>query len=374
MHSRAIALLFFLSALVVSLRAELLVEEKLVKRKDIEVMQVVRNYLFQDSSLTYRYHLSPDGKDLLSGQWGDYFFGLKHGTVNNGSWCTWNFLQVNQIENRRATNLLSQAPVQKTGMSRFAGGQIAEFIWEGGISFRLLQYEGMPEWLFGRVQIPEERNDLEVGLSAWPGGAHWESPGRERHLLIQGHDLTMTNATQNIPFDSKQESALALYNRNYSERNGNFLVFDASQIACLSAGAGNKVQMNFKPAAGVGEVTFAMSYFLDADPGESVARFLGEQATNIIDILQKVDWTPKFDSSGFQRDWQRCQALLEILRKSEVSALQELNAQAESQLADLQARFAAGEAANDLGQCSSAWQKLEQLRLQLGKAWLDALK
>ncbi len=117
-----------------------------------------------------------------------------------------------------------------------------------------------------------------------------------------------------------------------------------------------------------------MSYFLDADPGESVARFLGEQATNIIDILQKVDWTPKFDSSGFQRDWQRCQALLEILRKSEVSALQELNAQAESQLADLQARFAAGEAANDLGQCSSAWQKLEQLRLQLGKAWLDALK
>lgn len=376
MHSRAFIMFFSLTALVVSLRAELLVEEKLVKRRDVEVLQVVRDYLFRDASLTYRYHLNPDGKTLLTGQWGDYFFGLKHGTINNGSWCTWNFLQVNQIVKGRGSNLLSRAPVQKTGMSRFAGGQLAEFIWEGGISFRLIQYEAMPEWLFGRVQLPEGNDDLEVALSAWPGGTHWESPGRERHLVIMDNDLTLSNSLQKIPFAPAQGNALALYNRNYSERNGNFLLFEGAQVASLSANAGgnNKVQMNFKPAPGVQEISFAMSYFLDADPGESVARFLGEQAPNIIDMLRKVDWAPKFDGSGFQRDWRRCQDLLAILRKSEAPELRELSAKAEEQLTDLQRRFAEGEAANDPGQCSAAWQELEQLRLQMGKAWLDTLR
>ncbi|MFA6931501.1 MAG: hypothetical protein WCT05_14345 [Lentisphaeria bacterium] len=360
----------------VRLHAQLLVEEKEVERDGKKVLQVKREYLFKQSSLIYRYHLDPDEKTLLKGKWGDYFFGLKHGTVNNGSWCTWDFLQVNQLQKGRRANLLNQAPVTKTGMSRFAGGQLAEFVWQGGISFRLIQYEAMPEWLFGRVQLPEQTADLEVVLGAWPGGTHWESPGRERHLVLQENDLLLTNALQNIPFAEGQGNALALYNRNYSERNGNFLVFDGSQVASLTANAGgnNKVQMIFKPADGKREFTFAMSYFLDVDPGETVARFLGEQAPNIIEILQKVDWNPAFDSSGFQRDWQRCRELLAILQKSNIVQLQELSGHAGRQLDELRQRFADGEAANDSGQCSTAWQELEVLRLQLGKAWLETLK
>ena len=369
-------ILFFVLFSGVMSQAQLLVEEKEEERDGAKMLQVKREYLFKQSSLIYRYNLDPDDKTLLKGKWGDYFFGLKHGTVNNGSWCTWDFLQVNQLQKGRRTNLLNQAPVTKTGMSRFAGGQLAEFVWTGGISFRLIQYEAIPEWLFGRVQLPEKTADLEVVLGAWPGGTHWESPGRERHLVLQQNDLLLTNAPQNIPFAEENGNALALYNRNYSERNGNFLVFEGSQIAGLTANAGgnNKVMMYFKPADGKREFTFAMSYFLDVDPGETVARFLVEQSPNIIDMLQKVDWNPAFDSSGFQRDWQRCRKLLTILLKSNLAQLQERSRQAEQQLADLRQRFAAGETANDPGQCSTAWQELEGLRLQLGKAWLETLK
>jgi len=358
------------------LYAQLLVEENEVEREGTKGLQVKREYLFKQSSLIYRYSHDPETKALLKGKWGDYFFGLNHGTVNNGSWCTWDFLQVNQLQKGRRINLLNLAPVTKTGMSRFAGGQLAEFVWPGGITFRLIQYEAMPEWLFGRVQLPEQIADLEVALGAWPGGTHWESPGRERHLLLQGNDLLLTNTPQNVPFVTEQGNALALYNRNYSERNGNFLIFEGSQVAGLTANAGgnNKVQMNFKPADGKRELTFALGYFLDADPGETVARFLGEQAPNIIEILQKVDWNPAFDSSGFQRDWQRCRELLAILQKSNIVQLQELSGQAAGQLDQLRQRFADGEAANDPGQCSTAWQELGGLRLQLGKAWLETLK
>ena len=358
------------------LRAQLLVEEKEVERDGKKVLQVEREYRFKESSLRYRYHLEPGQTALLKGKWGDYFFGLNHGVVNNGSWCTWNFLQVDQVEKGRRTNLLNQTPVIKTGMSRFAGGQLAEFVWSGDISFRLVQYEAMPEWFFGRVQLPEGSADLEVVLNAWPGGTHWESPGRERRLALPGEDFLLSEKPQNIPVAGGKGNALALYNRNYSERNGNFLVFEGTQVAALTAktGGNNMVQLRFTPLEGKQHVTFALGYFRNADPGETVARFLGEQSPNIIDMMQKVEWNPAFDTSEFRRDWQRCGKLLVILQQSNVAELEELSKNAGKQLDELQQRFAAGETANDPGQCSTVWQELEELRLKLGKAWLDTLK
>ncbi len=360
------------------LQAELLMEDQRIERNGTNVRQISRDYLFKASSLHYRYHLDAESDTLLSGRWGDYFFGLKHGTINNGSWCTWDFLQVNRTVQGRSRNLLKQAPVAKTGMSRFEGGELAEFIWPGGISFRLIQFEAMPDWLFGRVLLPEGEagSDLNVSLGAWPGGTHWEAPGRERHLVCGAHDLLLAPAPQSIPFAAGQGNAVALYNRNYSERNGNFLVFDGRQVASLAAhaGGGNKVVMTFKPAPGNRVFCFALGYFLDADPGETVSRFLVEQAPNMIDLLLKVDWTPRFDSSGFHRDGRRLEALIHILRKSGEPDLMEQGRQGEQSLTELRQRFAAGEAGNDPGQCSSAWQTLEALRQQLGKAWLDTLK
>lgn len=359
------------------LSAQLQVAESMVERQGQQVRQVRRSYLFGDSSLTYLYHLDPADGRLLAGKWGDFFFGLSHGSVNNGSWCTWNFLTVSARPGEgRPADLIRQKPPVKTGMSRFSGGQLAEWVWEGELSLRLMQFESMPEWLFGRLLLPAGDGVGEIGLGAWPGGAHWDSPGRERHLLCGGQDLNLTQAFQTVPFQPGQYNAVALYNRNYSERNGNFLVFSGAQTAVLTAQAGglNKVQMNFVPVPGGREFVFALSYFRDADPQESVSRFLGEQAPNIMDVLSGINWTPGFDASAFARDWEIGQNVLRVLASSGGAGLAAEVEAGRQQLAELQDRFRRGVDDDDPGACSAAWQELEALRLQLGRAWLDTLK
>lgn len=357
--------------------AQLLLSESMVERQGQQVRQVKRSYLFGDSSLIYQYHQDPADGSLLSGKWGDFFFGLSHGSVNNGSWCTWNFLTVHaRSGGHRSSDLIRQKPPVKTGMVRFSGGQLAEWVWAGELSLRLLQFADMPEWLFGRLLLPAGDTVGEIGLGAWPGGAHWDIPGRERHLVCGGQDLNLTTAFQPVPFQPGQFNALALYNRNYSERNGNFLVFSGMQTAAVTAQAGglNKVQLNFVPVPGGREFVFALGYFRDADPQESVARFLGEQAANIKDVLAGINWTPGLDASAFAREWEIGQNVLRVLESSADPGLTAEVEAGRQQLAELRERFRQGVAADDPGACSIAWQELEALRLQLGQAWLNTLK
>ena len=124
---KTVALMTLLAALTLS-AADIRIKttEKEFQRKENKLRSKEQVCQLDGSSIVYRYVTNAEGKIVIGG-WDDFFFGLRHGSVNNGSWSPWNFFQVFNAQNK---NVLNQSPAEKVSLVQFDGGTMLDFKWK----------------------------------------------------------------------------------------------------------------------------------------------------------------------------------------------------------------------------------------------------
>lgn len=358
---KTVMVMIFLAALTLA-GADIRIKtvEKEFQRKEKKLRSREQICQMNGSRVNYRCVMDGEGK-LIHGAWDDFFFGLSHGSVGNGSWSVWNFFKAFDAKNK---NLLEVGPAEKVSLLQFDGGVVLGFAWKD-LSLRMIQMNSAKEWIFLKVTSKVPLKNLR--FYAYPGGAHWEAPGRERRLKTGDQDYDLTKKQVMIPF---VQNGLVLYNRNYSEQNGNYLVYNAAQFTTLTgSSSGNDVTLSFTPKADVTEFTFALGYFMKEPPADAAARFLTERLPNIEAMLAKMNWDPKLDLSSMEENFRLTQSLLE---KQNVSAGEKAKLKQEYQA--IEEAFKKGKAANQPAECAAAYQRLEKFRAKFTQSALDALR
>ena len=117
-------LVFGLLAAVLGLSARepsMKVTEKQIDRKGVKLTQKEWKVKFHHSDMVLKNMIGADGK-LVKKAWGDFFCGLTHGTISNGSWDIWQFVSA---MDKKWKVLPEKEPaskvsfVAKTGISNF---------------------------------------------------------------------------------------------------------------------------------------------------------------------------------------------------------------------------------------------------------------
>lgn len=332
--------------------------DKELKRDNRVLREKQWNIFFSNSSMVLRNLVDPDGNRLVRQKWGDYFFGLSHGSVNNGSWCAWNFFSCIGADGK---NIPENFPAQKVSLVKFDGGAAADFLWDG-LSIRVIQLSGMKDWVFMRVKSTAPVKSMT--FRAWPGGAHWNIPGRERRLKIADKDFDLTKKQVDIPLE---KNGLALYNRNYSEEYGNYLVFEANQLDKLTGYSDNSVSLTFLTKKDQREFHFALGYFFKEPSADATSRFLVERLPNIEKMLRTIEWNPTVDVSSFEANLQQTKLLLSKLAPGEKT-------QFSSELDLIEKAFRKARTENDASGCAEAQEKLRNLRIRIGEQGLSRLR
>lgn len=352
---------------------QMIYTESKLSRDGNEYTVYQRTFKFNDSALIYKYILQEGVEGIVKEKWGDYFFGLPHGTINNGGWCVWNFLEVFSVSpDGKEYNVLSAKPAVNAGQMRVDSGQMAELTWDGGLSLRMIQCDGNGKWLFARLKWQETQSVRRILLRAWPGGTHWIAPGRERHLICNGKDYYDAKNNQTIPFETHKYNAVVLYNRNYSERNGNFLVFQGQNAQSLSVTPGdqNTVTLTFIPQGN--EFNFALGYFLNEDSAEAAQRFTIEQFPGIANTLETVEWDAQVDSLFLCQQFDRLNLLLNNLKaEADISQKHE---QFIKEMNGVRLLFNKACNSKSPALASEALQAIDDLRTRAANAWLNTLK
>ncbi|OQA89000.1 MAG: hypothetical protein BWY31_00185 [Lentisphaerae bacterium ADurb.Bin242] len=328
--------------------------DKELKRDSRVLREKQWNISFGSSGMVLRNLVDLDGGRLIRQKWGDYFFGLSHGSVNNGSWCGWNFFSCAGTDGK---SIPENSPVRKVTLVKFSDGSAADFLWDG-LSIRMIQFSGVKDWVFMRVKSAAPLKS--VIFRAWPGGAHWEAPGRERRLKIADKDFDLTRKQVDIPLE---RNGLALYNRNYSEEYGNYLVFEADKYDKLTGYSDNSVSLTFFPKKDQGEFHFALGYFFKEPPADAISRFLVERLPNIEKMLRTIDWNPAVDVSSFESGLQQTRLLLSKLDPGAGTAFS-------SELELIEKAFRKARSENDASGCAEAQENLRKLRVRIGEQGL----
>ena len=339
----------FLPALILILAtgvaaAQITMNETVVPRKGKQLKS--RRYICRTGSARLRYELLYDpatGKSAAE-KWEDSFFGLYLGTTFQEGWSVWNFLQV---WDTRKQNLLKQN-LPEIYSYRFSGGEFLHLIWKK-VSLRVIQFSGEEKWLYFQLEFPEE-TPREIILMAYPGGTDRSIPWRERHLAVETNDFDLTGKNFEIPLP---ENAVALYNRNYKEDSGNFLVFDPSGITRFAAGSqsGNAVKLTLVPRNGIRCFSFALGYFSGESCRLAVERFLKEQRPAIHTRLMHANWSPEADFS----------MLGEQVRNSASFLLKFADSRTKEEASLLVRRFQECRMKKDYQGCLAAWRELEKI-------------
>ncbi|MBE6374825.1 MAG: hypothetical protein E7055_22505 [Lentisphaerae bacterium] len=332
---------------------------KNLDRKGKQYTQKSWNIQFHHASMILKNTIGEEGK-LASGVWGDYFFGLDHGRVNNGSWCGWNFMEVLDAAGK---NLTRSAPVNNVSFIKFDGGSYADFAWEKG-SVKVLQFQNMKDWIFVKTTVPS--GIRQVRFTVWPGGTHWKVTGRERRVKIGSEDLELNgNVPKAVPF-AGTECGMVFYNRNYNEQYGNFLVFEPDKVEKISGTGVNAMNIRFNVKTGVRELCFALGYFAKEDPGDAAQRFLTERLPNVKKALDTVNWNPVIDVSSFESAYKQVQLLVSAMESS-------LKQEEERKLKELRNSFDQAKSSSDAAGCARALDDLRAMRERVGKTNLKTL-
>lgn len=340
-------------------KPRLIQTETPVSRNNLQYRKISKHFFFHQTEMTYHYLLDPEN-NLVKQKWGDFELGLRHGRIQNGSWCMWNFFSCYMPGKKSLTD---QSPADSVSFTPLANGLIAEIVWPE-LTLKMIQLENAKEWIFMEVKVKETPDFLR--LRVWPGGAKWKpADGGVRKLMAGNEDISLPMERIAYP---KENGAIALYNRNYSERNGNFLVFEPEKYSQTLASANNMVILDFIPKAGEKVFHFALSYFLDEDPLESCDRFLKERSPNIATMLKQIQWVPQADFSAY---FNHVAVIEKILAQSGLTSGEKAAFQQE--LTRSKERFQKAETARNIPDACQEIEFAEQLRTRIGQAALKTL-
>ena len=353
-------LALFLTGTFAEAKPRLLHSETPVVRNAVQYRKISEHFFFNQSEMTYNYLLDPANKPVKQ-KWGDFELGLRHGRIQNGSWCMWNFFSCIMPDK---SSLTDQCPAEKVCLMSTKNGVHAEIVWPG-LTLKLIQLNNAQEWIFMEVTVKETPAILR--LRAWPGGAKWKAAGGgERRLMTPGDDVKIPE--KKLTF-SGSSGGLALYNRNYSEKNGNFLVFEPEKYKEITASANNMVMLDFVPKNGEKVFHFALGYFLNEDPQEACSRSLKERLPNIAGMLKEIQWTPDADFSVF---YSNVEVIEKIIAAGTLSEREKNSFLAE--LAQCKKRFKKAEENRDI---PGAYHEVEvsgDIRSRIGQAAVRAFR
>lgn len=348
-----------LAAVLSAREPSMKVIEKKIDRKGVSLTQKEWKVNFHHSEMLLKNMIGADGK-LVKKAWGDFFCGLTHGTISNGSWDIWDFISVQSMKWK---NIPSAAPVSNVAFVRFPDSSSFNMSWADG-EIKVLQTSGAKDWVYVKVKMPAGIRCVTLRLR--PGGAHSSVKGRERHIRYNGGDeLAEFFKVKTLKWDGKSDG-LAFYNRNYSEKNGNFLVFESEKIAKINHHTENPVTLQIYPKKGVTEMNFALGYFLNANADEVTKRFLVEQLPNQRKALDSIEWDKAPDFTEFSRNAEQVKKLIAGLQGDE-------KAKNEKELAAIQKEYEAAKAMNDQNAYAKALDKLRKLQKAIGSSALNSL-
>ena len=314
---------------------------------------------FHHSDMNLKNTLDSEGK-LVKKAWGDFFIGLRHGTVSNGSWDIWQFISV---MDKKWKVMPEKDPVSKVSFVRFADSSCANMEWSNG-TIRVLQTAGSQKWVYVKVTMPAGIH--KVMLYVRPGGSHHGIKGRERHIRLGSYETESKNFKVNtMNFDGKT-TGMAFFNKNYSEKNGNFLVFEAEKIQSIQNHTENPVTVIFYPKKGVTELNFALGYFLNEDAEEVTQRFLVEQLPTIRKGLDSIQWDKAPDFSEFTKNAAQVKSLIAGVQG-------DAKAKFEKEFAEIQKAYEDAKAKNDIPAYTQALERLRKLQKSIGAASLGDL-
>ena len=313
---------------------------------------------FHHADLNLKNILDSDGK-LVKKAWGDFFLGLRHGMINNGSWDIWHFISATD---KKGKVMPEAAPVSNVSFIRFADSSCVNMTWGNG-TIRVLQTSGSQRWVYVKVTMPAGIN--KVILTLRPGGAHTGIKGRERHIRYGSIDSESRDYKVNtLKVDG---SGMAFYNKNYSEKNGNFLVFESEKIQKIQHHTSNPVQVIFYAKPGVKELNFALGYFLNEDAEEVIQRFMVEQLPTIRKGLDSIQWDKAPDFSEFSKNANQVKYLISGYQGAD-------KAKYEKEFAEIQKAYVSAKAKNDIPAYTEALERLRKLQKNIGTTGLKALK
>ena len=353
-----LALSALISFRVFAAEPVMIADEKKVNRDGKELIEKTWKIKFPNANLVFKRTIGPDNK-LVHSKWGDSFFGLSMFGKDIG-WSPWNFIT---ILDAKGKNMLAAEPPESVVMSKFNEGALVKITWKTGY-VKLLHLYNNKDWLFVKVDFPKDMK--AVSLCCYPGGSDWGVAGRERRMKIGEQDLELTKQMKKISF-RESDCGLALYNRNYKEQFGNFLVFEPAKFASLEGSSYNAVNLtfNFKPE--VTSATFAFSAFANENPSEAIPRFLVERLSNIRDALASTPWDPKMDFSEFKSKLEQVRQLIAELKP-------ELKTTRAQELEQISAAFSKAEAAQNVEGCAKALESLRALEKKVGVEGMAGLK
>lgn len=353
-------LILALTGVICAAKPRLIQTEKSEIRAGVKYRKMMKHFFFNQSEMTYNYLLDPANK-MVKQKWGDYELGLRHGRILNGSWCMWNFFSCVMPDKSALTN---QVPAERVALMSTAEGVHAEIVWPE-LTLKMIQLNNAREWIFMEVTVKETPSYLR--LRSWPGGAKWKpADGGVRRLKT----LSMDEAIPVTRMKFRESSGgLALYNRNYSENNGNFLLFEPEKYIQTYASSSNVVMLDFVPKPGEKVFHFALGYFLNEDPQDACGRFLKERMPNIAALLKQVKWKSDADFSDFHRHT----AVIENLLNNAVLSAEEKNT-FQTELDRCRSRFNTAEKNQDIPAAYHEIEIAEQLRSKVGMAALKSLQ
>lgn len=333
--------------------------EKQINRKGETLTVKEWNVSFHHSGLQLKNTLSSDGK-LVKKAWGDFFLGLKHGTIYNGSWDIWQFISATAVKGGSIP--ASQTP-ERVVFLRFPDSSSVNMTWKNG-EIKVLQASGSADWVYVKVAIPA--GIRQVVLTLRPGGSHHGVKGRERWIRYNGKDhASKFYKVNTIPVAEKVDG-MAFFNRNYNEKHGNFLVFESEKIARITNNTENPVNVIFYPKPGVKELNFALGYFTNKDAEETIQRFLVEQLPNIRKSLDAVNWNKAPDFTEFSKNADQVKKLIAGIQGAD-------KAKYEKEFAAIQKDYEAAKARNDQNAYAKTLDRLRKLQKTIGSSALNDL-
>lgn len=277
--------------------------EKTIDRKGVKLVRKMWDVDFHHSKLNFRNTLTPEGQ-LAKGAWDDLFLGLSHGTINNGSWDGWNFINIRSVKSK---SLPEGEPVSKVDFVRFSDSSSLHLNWPSG-QLRVLQQANNSKWMYAKVVIPD--GIRSVTLRVRPGGAHYNIKGRERIIHYNGNEYNSVNGKRNVLPMAKGVDGMAFFSRNYNEKFGNFLIFESDKVAKMDHHSENPIYITFYPAPGVKEMCFGLSYFSNEDAVDAAKRFLVERLPTAKKAMDSIQWDKTPDFSEFKRNAAQVKTLI----------------------------------------------------------------